>query len=157
QAPILDAYLSVTRATKTTADESFALIWPARSIVTRLLEQRHANARSAGTALGEKLDQLRGLRRRIDQLLQDTRRKPEERDELLVAAASERDLLERELIAAMPTLKRWQELDKLGPVDLVKALPPGAVFIDVIRYMRLESVDRKLQWTPSYVAYVLAK
>jgi CHAT domain-containing protein len=126
-------------------------------MVTRLLEQRQLNARAAGTELGDQLDKLRGLRRRLDQLLQDTTMKPDDRDKLLVSVADDRDRLEREVVAKMPTLRRWQALDELGPADLLAALPPGAVLIDVIRYTHFEYVDRKEKRTPSYVAFVLAK
>jgi CHAT domain-containing protein/Tfp pilus assembly protein PilF len=157
QPPYRDAYLSITRAVKSPAETTFAQLWPSRAIVTRLLEQRLANARAAGTELGDKLDRLRGLRRRIDQLLQDTKMKPEARDALLAETMTQRDRLEREVVAAMPTLQRWAELDKLGPDNLAKALPNGAVFIDVIRYTHFEFVEKKQKRTPRYVAFVVGK
>jgi hypothetical protein len=86
-----DDYLSVTQNTKTPAADVFAHVWPSRSIVTRLLEQRQANARTAGTELGNKLDQLRDLRRRLDRGLQDTTMKSADRDKLLVEMANQRD------------------------------------------------------------------
>ena len=152
-----DAYLSITRTAGTSPDEVVAQLWPSRSMVTRLLEQRQANARAAGTELGAKLDELRGLRRRLDQLLQDSKMKPTDRDKLLVVVATERDALERELVAKVPTLQRWQELDKLGPADLVKALPTGAVFLDVIRYTLFEYVEKKQKRSLRYVAFVTVK
>jgi hypothetical protein len=39
--------------------------------------------------------------------------KPEARDALLAETMTQRDRLEREVVAAMPTLQRWAELDKL--------------------------------------------
>jgi CHAT domain-containing protein/Tfp pilus assembly protein PilF len=152
-----DYYLSGTRTAPMPADTVYGDIWPMRSIVTRVLEQRLANARAAGTEVGDKLDQLRDLRRRIEYLLQGSRLKADERAKQLAALADERDRLERELLAAVPALKHWQELDQLGPVDLVKALPPGAVFIDFVRYRRCEFVDQKEKLTSSYVAFILAR
>jgi tetratricopeptide (TPR) repeat protein len=151
-----DHFLSATRSTQTTDRDVFIAIWPSRAMVTRLLEQRQASARAAGTELGDKLDRLRGLRRRLDSLLQDSKMMPEDRDKLLASIADDRDRLEREVVAAMPTLQRWAELDKLGPVDLAKALPAEAVFVDVIRYTRFEYVEKKEKRTPSYVAFVVA-
>ena len=130
-----DSYLSVTRSLNTSAAECFPAIWLSRSMVTRLLDQRHSNVRAVDTMAGDQLNRLRGNRRRIEELLQDARMDAKERDQLLAKYADERDKLERELVAAIPALKRWQELDKLGPTDLVGALPPGAVFVDLIRYM----------------------
>lgn len=157
EAPYVNAYLTLTATLRTPGDQTYNTVWPSRSLVTRLLEQRQANARAAGTETGAKLDRLRGLRRRTDQLLQDTRTRVEDRDLQLVAVANERDQLDRELVAEIPALKHWQELDKLGPVDLVRTLPPGTAFIDLIRYTRLEYVDKKKRkGTPCYVAFVLA-
>ena len=52
--------------------------------------------------------------KRTEQLLQDRRMKAEDRDKLLVTVAKECDDLERDLVASIPALKHWQELDKLG-------------------------------------------
>jgi CHAT domain-containing protein len=152
-----DAYLSVTRALATPAESCYTAVWPSRSMVTRLLEQRHANTRAAGTAAGANLDELRANRRRTEQLLQDPRVDRAYRDAELIKLADERDAIERKLVADIPAIKRWQELDVLGPADLTKALPSGAVFIDFIRYTRFEYAEKNEKQTPSYVAFVLAK
>jgi CHAT domain-containing protein/tetratricopeptide (TPR) repeat protein len=152
----VDGFLSATLGSSMTADVCCQTLWRSRSMVTRLLEQRQSAARIAGTEPGDKLNKLRGLRRRLDQLLQETRIQPEIRDKLLTSVANERDALERDLIATIPVMKHRAELDKVGPSDLIKALPPGAVFIDVIRYVRIEFVEWKQKRTPSYVAFVLS-
>jgi CHAT domain-containing protein len=151
-----DVYLSVTTRRPTPATDTYAEIWPSRAMVARRLEQRQANARAAGTDLGARLAELRGIRRRrIDQLLQDSHMNKDERDKQLTEYANQRDTLERELVEKIPALKRWQELDKVGPADLVNALPPGSVFIDLIRYTHFEYVDKKQKRTPHYVAFVV--
>ena len=127
------------------------------SLVTRLLVQRHANARAAGTAASANLDELRNNRRRTEQLLQDPRMDQASRDAQLSSLADEREALKRKLIADIPALKRWRELDELGPRDLVQALPTGAVFVDIIRYTRYEYAGKTEKCTPSYVAFLLAK
>src|SRR5262249_2122189 len=134
----------------------YRAIWPSLAVVTRVLQQRQANARAAGTAAADKLDRLRGNRRRTEQLLQDARMKAGDRDKLLTALADERDRLERQLIQANPHWRRARELDQLGPGDLVKALPPGAVFLHFIRYTHSEYQNGKQGRTPSYMAFVLA-
>src|SRR5262249_21822317 len=136
-----DSYLTYTRASRTPAAEVYQDIWPARAMVTRLLQQQQGNARAAGTEAGAKLDELRGVRRRLDQLLQDPRMSKDARDRLLVEYSDRRDRLERELVARIPALNHWQEFDKLGPTDLAAVLPPRAVFIDVIRYTHFDFVD----------------
>src|SRR5205085_10069500 len=107
--------------------------------------------------LTAKLEDLRGNRRRTEQLLHDARVDRAYRDTQLIKLADERDQLERELIAAIPASKRWQELDRLGPTDLIAALPPTTAFIEVIRYTRSEYIDKKWQRSPCYVAFVPAK
>jgi CHAT domain-containing protein len=116
--------------------------------------------RAAGTAVAAKLAELRSYRRRIDQLLQDARMKPADREKLLTDLADKHDKLERDLLADLPHLRRQQQLDELGPDDLVKALPSSAVFIDLIAYWRFERDPNKKgkeaeKRTPSYVAFVL--
>src|SRR5262249_19795272 len=73
----------------------------------------------------------------------------------------ERDRLERELAAAIPILDRWKERDRLGPEDLVKLLPAGSVFVDLLLYTRFEYDPQAPgakgeKRTPCYVAFVLA-
>src|SRR5262245_180204 len=150
-----NTYLSVTRALPTSAATTYAALWPSRSLVTRVLEQRHARVRAAPATTTEKLDLLKVNRRRTEQLLQDTRMKQAERDKLLMALADERDRLERELIADLPHLKRWQELDQLGPNELMNALPPGTVFIDLVAYIRSEYGKETAKRNSTYVAFVL--
>jgi CHAT domain-containing protein len=152
-----DAYLSVTRALNTPADTCYTTIWPSQSLVTRLLEQRHANTRAAATAAGASLEELRTNRHRTEQLLQNTRLDRAYRDAELIKLADQRDALERKLAAEIPALKRWQELDRLGPADLTKALPSGAIFVDFIRYTRFDYAGKNEKQTSSYVAFVLAK
>jgi CHAT domain-containing protein/uncharacterized glyoxalase superfamily protein PhnB len=149
-----DAYLSLTRELGLLAGACYADMAPSRAMVTRLLEQRHATLRAAGTAAA-KFDELKRNRRLTEQRLQDTRITAEERDKLLAALADERDKLERELLDAMPVLKRWRDLDRLGPDELVKALPAGAVFIDLISYTRFAYDRGKDKRVPNYVAFVL--
>jgi CHAT domain-containing protein len=152
-----DAYLGIAQQLKTPAEIVYGIVWPSRSMMTRVLEQRHANARTAGTELGAQLDRLRGLRRRTDQLLQDTKMKTAERDNRLATVADERDRLERELLQKMPTLQHWRELDKLSPTDLLQALPPGAVFVDIIRYTHFANFKQKDGLPAHYVAFVVTK
>lgn len=158
QPPVRDLVLSLTRSPSRSAGEDYLAIAASGSIVTRLLEQRHASARAAGTEVGSQLDELRGLRRRLDKALHDRRLEPEDRDRLLIELTDQRDQLEREVVKAIPALKRWKELDKLDPGDLTRALPPNAVYIDIIRY-KCVTFDRQPEAEDAlnYVAFVLTK
>src|SRR5207253_2189050 len=68
-----DGYLSVLANLPATADKAYAAVWQAKALVTRVVEARQARARAAGTAQAGRLDRLRALRGRTEQLLQETR------------------------------------------------------------------------------------
>jgi CHAT domain-containing protein len=107
-----------------------------------------------------KIDELKRLRRRIDQFLRDRRDLPAERDRLLTKATEERDALERELAQAMPMLQRAKELGALGPDALTPLLPDHTALIDFARYTRFDYDQAKSgkageTRTLSYAAFVL--
>jgi len=130
--------LSFSLLVPDTAAAAYGAVWSHKAAVSRVLEQRHAAARVAGTDHAATFNRLREVRREIDRLLQDRRLPPGDRDRKLAASADERDRLERALANVLPVLKKWQELDASGPETLVSALPREAVLIDVIRYVRFE-------------------
>src|SRR5262249_28951514 len=136
-------------------------VWAGKAQLTRVLERRHADARAAGTEHATSLNRLRAIRRRTEQLVQDARLKPTDRDQLLAALADERDRLERHLAAAVPALRRWRERAALGADDLRRALPAGTVCIDLLAYRRdradpMPKTEGIPPWVPSYVAFVVA-
>jgi len=147
--PFRDSYLTLTR-TRADAADDYAAIWPSRSMVNRLLEIRRAGARAAG----DKLDKLKANRERIERLVQTSRGPSGQRDKALAALADERDRLERNLVAGNPSLRRWQELDQLGPADLARALPKEAAFVDLVYYIRGEPAGRRR--SPCYAAFVVS-
>jgi len=156
-----DSFLSLTTHSSEAIAAAYGSVWTSKSAIARLLEQRHAAARVAGTEHAQTLDALKGLRRRIDQLLQDRRLPSTERDALLTKASDERDGLERKLAKALPMLQRADDLDALGPTALAPLLPEGAVLIDFVRYARIEYNRAKrgnaaVVRMPSYAAFVLA-
>jgi CHAT domain-containing protein/Tfp pilus assembly protein PilF len=157
-----DALLSCALQVPDTAAVACGAVWNTKSSVARVLAQRHAAARAAGTGHAAKLDELRTLRRRIDQLLQDRRLPPAERDGLLAKAADDRDRLDRDLAAALPMLPRAAEMDSLGPDALVPRLPEHAVLIEMVRYRRFDYDSTKLGKASEiradcYAAFVAAK
>ena len=157
-----DGFLSLTTHVLDAAASAYAAVWTSKSAVTRVLAQRQAAARVAGTEYTAKLDDLKGRRRRIDQLLQDRRLPANERDKLLVKLSDERDALERELAIKMPMLQRAKELDALGPEALTAMLPDQTILIDFVRYTHFDYDKAKPgkageTRTPSYTAFVLAK
>jgi CHAT domain-containing protein len=156
-----DLFLSLTTHLPDSEVSAYEAVWASKSAITRVLEQRHAAARVAGTAFAAKLDDLKGLRRRIDQLLQDRRLPPAERDKLLTTLTDDRDRLERELATAIPLLQRAKELDALGPDALLPLMRDHEALIDFVLYTRFDFDKVKPgkageTRTPCYAAFVLA-
>jgi CHAT domain-containing protein len=157
-----DGFLSLTTKLPGTDEKAYTAVWSTKSAVTRVLAQRHAAARVAGTEHAKKLEELKATRRYVDYLLRNTRLGKDERDKLLTKAVDERDALERELAKAVPLLQRARELDALEPDALLALLPEHAVLIDFVRYTRFEFDSDEPgkageMRTPSYAAFVLAK
>jgi len=150
-----DGYLSVTAGLSETDEDVYCAVWRTRALVSRLLEQRRAAARVVGTDQAARLDSLRRNRRQTEEAMLSPRLEPAVRDKRLTQLADERSELERELAAAIPTWKRRQELDKLGPADLIQSLPAGAVFVDLIAYTRFELREGQEKRIPGYAAFVL--
>src|SRR5262249_13816424 len=128
--------------------------------VTRVLAQRHAAARVAGTEHAAQLDRLKDLRRSIDNLLRDTKLPRDDRDRLLTKATDECDALERELAKIIPMRERAKVLDQLGPDALPPLLPKDAVLIDFVRYTKFDYDPAQPgktgeARTPSYAAFVV--
>src|SRR5262245_5627506 len=162
QPGIPEGCLSVTRHVPDSDARAYRAVWYQKSALTRVLEHRLAAARAAGTEHAADLARLAANRRRIDQLLQDTRGKPAERDALLKALIGEQNDLERKLAAAIPPLKRLKERATLGPDDLVKALPANCAFVDFARYIYFKpdlegKANKRVQQIVSYVAFVLVR
>jgi CHAT domain-containing protein/tetratricopeptide (TPR) repeat protein len=160
QSAARDLYLSAVLGLPNTEAAAYRIVWQGRAAVSRVLELRHAAARTAGPAAAEGLVRLKENRRRTEQLLQDSRRKPEERDKDLVHLADERDVIERQLAKDLPILARWSEREKRTPDDLARALPVGAAFVDLLPWTRFE-FDPQVKGRagekhiPSYLAFAV--
>jgi CHAT domain-containing protein len=156
-----DGYLSAAVLLPGTGAASYDPVWHTKAAVTRVLELRHDAARAAGPDAAERLTRLKELRRRIERLLQDNRRKPDERDKELARLTDERDAIERRLAADLPVLARWAEREKRTPADLARALPAGTAFVDLLAWTRFEQ-DPKVKGRAgekrvrSYLAFVVA-
>src|SRR5262249_15625285 len=122
-----DSYLAITRHISGTDARAYQAVWDGKAAITRLLQRRHSAARLAGTDHAREFLRLAASRRRTEAVLHEPGLSAEQRDRTLAALATEQDVLERELSAALPALGQQRELDRLGPSDLIALLPADAV------------------------------
>jgi CHAT domain-containing protein/tetratricopeptide (TPR) repeat protein len=157
-----DAYVSVTRSLPS-SPRVYEALWQGKGALMRiaarrhddLLASRHPATRGPATQLGDVRTQLARLLTRPPADVAEYRR-------LLRQLTERKETLER---AIAQELKK-QPPPAAGPApvpnDLRRLLPGRAVFIDFLRYVRIEHDPRKpgLEGetrTPSYVAFVLSK
>ncbi|HLW65038.1 MAG TPA: CHAT domain-containing tetratricopeptide repeat protein [Gemmataceae bacterium] len=160
KASMHDIYMSITRSSPHSAQETYEYVWRSRNLVSRVLEQRHATAQAAGTSASKKLVEVRANHRRFEQLLQDGAMDREERSKLLRMYEAQNEKLERALAAEIPQLGRWQQRDALGPRDLAAVLPGNSIFIDIIHYQHSQfamGVNGRIvkKQVPSYAVFAV--
>jgi CHAT domain-containing protein len=141
----------------------YDLLWEGRATLTRLQERRHrdlmASQDKATAALAEELRltrmSLAGL------LLRPGRDADAHRKKIEQLTETKEDLEKR--IAARLKLAALKPATEVTTVNrLSDALPAGAAFVDIIRYVYFEQ-DPKIKgkkgmkWTPSYIAFVVRK
>jgi CHAT domain-containing protein/tetratricopeptide (TPR) repeat protein len=160
-----NALLSVSLKLDVSIDELYAYLWRDRGVVQRVMGARRRVLASI-TDEATHLDYRRYLdtRRRIARLTlapadPNPRRAKDRRDKLQTLTRKKEEL-ERKLAASIPMSNQLQA-GKAGHEELVKKLPAGTVFVDLIRYARLEqdpNVTGKQgeRQTPGYAAFVLA-
>jgi CHAT domain-containing protein len=147
-----DAYLTATAGRPDSDARTYALIWEGKACLTRWLDQRRQAlaADPAGRGLRR---QLAHARQALDVLLLSPDAPADQlRDLSEHKEALERRVSERLPLAAAPAGRRDAE-------NLRRALPPGTVFIDLVRYVRLEGKPGQGpgKHTASYVAFVTAR
>jgi tetratricopeptide (TPR) repeat protein/CHAT domain-containing protein len=164
--PMLDVLLSVSHDLPDSLGRVWALVWTSRAAIVRVGEARYEALAAADLprAVRERMKDLLVTRRLLARwLLQPPPTKPEVlvlRGVAIRTLTEERDRLERELAREVAGLSERQQLDRIGPADLEKALPPRSAYVDVLRYTRF-GYDPKRHgtfWesrTPHYVAFVV--
>jgi tetratricopeptide (TPR) repeat protein len=152
-----DAYLTVTRDLPA-PENAYSHIWKIKAAVTRILQDRRAAVRFALTdpekhkEFQAVLDELLLKRGQRAFWLHHPAKDLKERDLQIRLITNDIEKLERRLGNAFPESPRRQELARFGPADLVKRLPDGTAFIDLIRYTHFKNGNPH----PWYVAFVLS-
>jgi CHAT domain-containing protein/tetratricopeptide (TPR) repeat protein len=158
-----DSFLSTARHVPGSDAQAYAQVWTSKASLARLLQRRHT-ARRAAQAPAVKADwqTLLDVRRQLARLLFNPGRDLTDRDRRLRELSDRKEELERKLAKALPELPRQQELDRLGPADLIRHLPGEGAFIDLLQYAYWTEKPKRpvnageRSYTASYVAFVLA-
>jgi tetratricopeptide (TPR) repeat protein len=165
--PTVDLFLSAAAAQRSPPASVYSEIWAFKAMITRQYERRAWSTRATtdprAIPIVEALNDTR--RRRAEVLMAPmpkdaaTRRK---RDDDLAGYARTIDRLNRD-IRPFVSVEDWPgEKVETTPVELQKALPIGAAFVDFLAYVKVEQ-DLELpgkegqKVTPSYVAFIVTK
>jgi CHAT domain-containing protein/tetratricopeptide (TPR) repeat protein len=145
-----DAYLSVAARHPETAAASYAALWASKGTILPLLERRHeAAVRGADPESREAFRRLTEVRRQTAHLISNPLRNRAEQDRRLAALADEQASLERRLARSGDGPRR-----SVAPNDLMAALAPDAVFVDIVRYSQVSGGRFSGR---GYLAYVIAR
>jgi CHAT domain-containing protein len=158
-----DGYLSATRDLPRV--DAYLPVWQSKAALSRIQERRHLAALTATSPRARSLWQsLLSLRRERETLLLTPANpaRAKARDKRLEAIDEKIREKEAELRPLLPELKRSEELARVTPSDLRKALPAGTAFVDLLRYTHFEQ-DPKVRGTKGekrttrYVAFVVTR
>jgi CHAT domain-containing protein len=168
----LDSLLSVSRHLSGTDETSYASVWRSKAAITRLLEGRRQELRrllswknlsaSRRQEIRETRDKLQGTRRALSRLLLATAADPKAHLRHLQKLSEDKVDLEQQLAKLLPDFARRQALQRQLHTALIKKLPPGTVFIDLLHYVRFEwnrkrPRKEKPRCTPCYAAFLLRR
>jgi CHAT domain-containing protein/tetratricopeptide (TPR) repeat protein len=163
----LSALISVSLRVPGSDDATYARIWKWKSTLTQTFRDRHAAIlvlAANDPAVRRTLAAWRDARARLARLILATADGSERpgRAAMIVELTSEKERLERELAAAVPEFGRKRTLETSRHDDLVRALPEGAVIVDLLRFVQFGQNpqvpgQQDMRPTLSYVAFVLSK
>jgi CHAT domain-containing protein/Tfp pilus assembly protein PilF len=169
---MLDSLLSVSRHMTGTDEATYAALWRSKAAITRILEGRRQEllrvlsapelSASRRQTIRETLEKLQDKRRALARLLLAPARDRKAHLMRLQQLSRDKVELEQQLARLLPDFARRQALQRQGHQALVKKLPPGTVFIDLLRYVRFEQDPKRPgrkgeQRTPCYAAFVLRR
>jgi CHAT domain-containing protein/Tfp pilus assembly protein PilF len=139
-------------------EEVYAALWRHKAVATAVLQRRQLLAyTSADDATRRLAADLLDARRQLARLLLAPAGAPiKDRDQRLADLTARKESLERKLAEALPDLARQQALQRAPHTDLLKRLPAGTAFVDLIRYDTSDAKARR-RGEPRYVAFVLQR
>ncbi len=166
--PNVGGLLSVALHLDEPRHDAYELVWRGRRLLHRVTAQRNRQLylveREASPETKQHFRDYQLARRRIGQLIlaaaeispQVARKRKDE----LAKLSDQKESLERRLVADLPEFARVVNEQRSRPTDLLKHLPNRAVFVELVRYTRVDQdpnvPGRKgRSLTPSYAAFVV--
>jgi CHAT domain-containing protein len=155
-----DAFLSATRDLPGSA-AAYEVLWDGRAVLTRLQERRHrdllAGADPATAALA---DELGRTRRSLACLLLSPGRAADTRSQAALRLTQAKEDLEKRLAARLRLATLAPAAAATTVQQLGAALPAGAAFVDLLRYVSFDRDPRMpgkkgAKYTARYVAFVV--
>jgi tetratricopeptide (TPR) repeat protein len=158
-----DAFLSVSRHLRNTDDASYSVIWHSKAALFRILHNRHQAALQTTDPEARRLwQELIQTRRDLARMLLAPSRYSKTASQQARQLNERKEELERQLAQKLPEFRRQSALRQTSPADLLSRLPAQTVFIDLLRYIRIEQDPevkgkKGQQRAPHYVAFVLCR
>jgi CHAT domain-containing protein len=157
-----DVLLSIPDQPQLSAEELYVPVWRGKAVIARIVQRRHqALADEVGAPAQRLWQELLDTRRNLSRLLLTPAGSSTDHRRQLRALTVRKEALERQLAQSLPGFRRRQLLELSPPTELIKKLPSGTTFIDLLRYVRIEpglpAGDQAGRHpTSSYVAFVLS-
>jgi CHAT domain-containing protein/Tfp pilus assembly protein PilF len=157
-----DGYLSVTRDLPDTTAVAYATLWESRAALARWLAQRRLAALAGDEQTRALARDLLARRRELAALLLRPAGLDPKATEGVRQLTQDKEKLEQELARRLPAFEQLLRSSRRSPDELRRALPAGAVLIDLLHYVRFEHDPKRPgargeRWTPSYVAFVVSR
>jgi CHAT domain-containing protein/Tfp pilus assembly protein PilF len=167
-----DGLLSGSRHLPASEQSVYGLVWRGKAAITRLVASRQqalVHALLPGKMrpaerheVQQTWQDLLDARRALSRLLLAPVSNAKDHRQRLQQLSQKKVDLEQKLAKLLPTFARQQDLERQSYDGLVKKLPHGAVFIDLLRYVRFDQDPKRKgeagqRRTECYVAFVLAK
>jgi CHAT domain-containing protein/tetratricopeptide (TPR) repeat protein len=156
-----DVFLSVSRHFPDRDAACYAPVWRGKGTLFRILRSRQQALLQQTDPESHALwEQLVLTRRGLARLILSPPHDPAAHRKRLQELTEQKEKLERQLAERSAPFRRQQESARATPGDLGRQLPPRSVFIDLLRYRRIEQ-DPKVpgkkgeQWILCYIAFVL--
>jgi CHAT domain-containing protein len=158
-----DHYLTVTLRRPGRDEEAYAAVWDGKGAVARLLRRRRqAFLLDRARETRDLARELTATRQALARLLLTPADQQAGLGGRVRTLSEQKERLEKELAARLPAFAALQDSARRRPADLRQQLPAGTVFIDLVRYRRLEQKPLPPEaggnrFTECYTAFVLAR